>query len=81
MRCPMCHAFLVLLLQYAEALNLESSSGGSDTETLLSRAGVVVDFLDWALPEILHPDIAGERSKRNCLFETRCHDPIIDLLA
>ena len=30
---------------------LETSTGGSDTDTLRLQAGTIVDFLDWALPE------------------------------
>ena len=30
---------------------LETSSGGSDTDTLRLQAGAIIDFLDWALPE------------------------------
>lgn len=38
-------------LQYSEALDLDTSSGGSDTDVLRLKAGTVVNFLDWALPE------------------------------
>lgn len=34
---------------------LETSSGGSDTDTLRLQAGTIVDFLDWALPETARP--------------------------
>lgn len=37
--------------KYAEALVLETSTGGSDTDTLRLQAGTIVDFLDWGLPE------------------------------
>lgn len=47
--------FLLEILQYGEALVLETSSGGSDTDTLRLQAGTIVDFLDWALPETPRP--------------------------
>lgn len=37
--------------QYSEALASETSSGGSDTDILRLKAGTLVNFLDWALPE------------------------------
>lgn len=42
-------------IQYGEALVLETSTGGSDTDTLRLQAGTIVDFLDWALPETPRP--------------------------
>ncbi|CAM9186080.1 unnamed protein product [Ectocarpus sp. 13 AM-2016] len=39
--------------KYSEALASETSSGGSDTDILRLKAGTVVNFLDWALPEAL----------------------------
>ncbi|CAN0055792.1 unnamed protein product, partial [Laminaria digitata] len=41
--------------KYGEVLVLETSSGGSDTDTLRLQAGTIVDFLDWALPETPRP--------------------------
>eukprot|EP00903_Cladosiphon_okamuranus_P018908 g17390.t2 len=37
--------------KYSEALSTATSSGGSDTDILRLKAGTVVNFLDWALPE------------------------------
>ncbi|CAM9368299.1 unnamed protein product, partial [Hapterophycus canaliculatus] len=37
--------------KYSRALSLETSGGGSDTDILRLKAGTVVNFLDWALPE------------------------------
>lgn len=48
------HFWLSLALfcmQYSEALSTATSSGGSDTDILRLKAGTVVNFLDWALPE------------------------------
>ncbi|CAM9367872.1 unnamed protein product [Ectocarpus fasciculatus] len=39
--------------KYSEALASDTSSGGSDTDVLRLKAGTVVNFLDWALPEAL----------------------------
>ncbi|CAM9771572.1 unnamed protein product [Ectocarpus sp. 12 AP-2014] len=39
--------------KYSEALASETSSGGTDTDILRLKAGTVVNFLDWALPEAL----------------------------
>ncbi|CAM9708136.1 unnamed protein product [Pylaiella littoralis] len=38
--------------KYSEALALDTSSGGSDTDVLRLKAGSLMNFLDWALPEI-----------------------------
>lgn len=42
-------------VQYTEALTLDTSSGGSDADTLRLKAGTIVDFLDWVLPEAVQP--------------------------
>lgn len=42
-------------IQYSEALSTATSSGGSDTDILRLKAGAVVNFLDWALPEAPFP--------------------------
>eukprot|EP00752_Nemacystus_decipiens_P011360 g10094.t1 len=41
--------------KYSEALSTATSSGGSDTDILRLKAGTVVNFLDWALPEVPLP--------------------------
>lgn len=42
---------VVFWVQYTEALTLDTCNGESDTDTLRLKAGVVVDLLDWALPD------------------------------
>lgn len=50
-----------MAIKYSEALELDTSSGGSDADTLRLKAGVIVDFLDWALPQRpLHSPSMGE---------------------
>ncbi|CAM9661957.1 unnamed protein product [Ascophyllum nodosum] len=46
--------------KYSEALAVETSSGGSDVDTLRLKAGAVIEFLDWALPEAPSPEPVGE---------------------